>query len=458
MTIETDRERTTLAGVPLLTAPAARRILGVGLPIVGGMVSQNLLDLVDTIMVGRLGEAALAGVGIAGFANFLMVALLIGFAAGVQAVVARRKGEDRQDEIAVPLNGGIAVAFLVGLPLMVVGLWLAPTLYPLLVNGNEAVIAEGLPYFEMRLWGVLAIALNFSFRGYWYGIGETATYLKIIVSMHVLNAVLSFALIFGHLGLPALGTVGAGLGTTISLFMGTILYSVITYRRARPQGFLSRLPRADTFSSLLRLSIPSAVQTMLFAAGLLALFTIAGYVGVTALAISNILVNLSKFAVLPAMGLGFATMTLVSEALGRGDGEAASRWAWQTVQVALCAVVTVSLVLIAVPEAVLSLFTTDPDVLAAGVMPLRVVGAVLVAEGFAAVLQSALTGAGAARQAAAVAISSQWIVGLPAALVFGLVLDGGALGVWLGWSLSRWLVAGVLVVLWARGRWRSIRL
>lgn len=458
MTSMEERGRTLPGGVPALTLPATRRILGVGLPIVGGMVSQNLLDLVDTVMVGRLGEAALAGVGIASFANFLAVALLIGFAAGVQAVVARRKGEGRTDEIAVPLNGGIAVAFCVGLPLMIGGLMIAPALYPLLVDGDEAVIAQGLPYFEARLWGVVAIALNFSFRGYWYGISETATYLKIIVTIHILNAILSFVMIFGHLGLPALGTLGAGLGTTISLCLGTVLYAIVTYRRARPHGFLSKLPRGDTFASLLRLSIPSAVQTVLFAAGLLSLFTIAGYVSVTALAVSNILVNLSKFAVLPALGLGFAAMTLVSEALGQRDPDAASRWAWQTVQVALIAVLVVAVTLVALPGLVLSIFTADAAVLAAGVTPLRVVGAVLLAEGLAAVLQSALTGAGAARKAAAVAIVCQWAIGLPAALLFGLALDGGVVGVWAGWSLSRCTAAVVYAVLWSRGNWRSVKL
>lgn len=441
-----------------VTPPAAKRILGIGLPIVGGMVSQNVLDLVDTIMVGRLGEAALAAVGIAAFANFMAVALLIGLAAGVQALTARRKGEGRLSEMAIPLNGGLAFAAAGGVVIALAGVILAPTLYPMLVDHNDAVVAEGVPYFTARVAGALAIALNFSFRGYWYGIGETGTYLKIIVSVHLVNVVLSYGLIFGVAGLPELGTLGAGLGTTIALYFGTVLYAVTTLRRARPHGFLERLPRGETMASLLRLSIPSAIQTLLFATGLTVLFVIAAQVGTTALAVSNILVNLSKLAVLPAMGMGLAAMSLVSEALGARDPERAERWAWQTVQLAAVVVFVVAAVLLAAPAAVLGVFTTDVGVVAAGVLPLRILATALMAEVLAAVMMNALTGAGAARSAMVVNVSTQWLLGLPLAYLLALPLEGGLTGMWLGYAAFRLASAAVLTALWLNGFWKTIKL
>lgn len=441
-----------------MTPKSARRILGIGLPIVGGMLSQNVLDLVDTIMVGSLGEAALAAVGIASFANFMAVALLIGLASGVQAVVARRKGEGRLKEQAIPLNGGLFFALIAAVPLAIGGVFFAPQIYPTLVSGNEAVIAEGTPYFQARLAGAIAIGLNFSFRGYWYGIGETGTYLKIIIAVHVTNIVLSYGLIFGAFGLPELGTLGAGLGTTIALYVGTVLYAIITYRRARDEGFLERLPRGQTMSSLMRLSIPAAIQTLLFAAGLTTLFVIAGYVSVTALAVSNILVNLSKLAVLPAMGLGFAAMTLVSEALGRQEPDEAARWAWHTIQVALFAVLPVAFVLAAAPMPMTSIFTGEPTVLAAAELPLRILGGMLFFEAVGSVLMSALTGAGAARTALVVNVGTQWVIGLPLAFALGISAGFGVTGIWLGFAIFRLVAAVTLAAIWIRGDWKSIRL
>lgn len=442
----------------LLTPEAARRILAIGLPIVGGMVSQNVLDIVDTIMVGHLGEVALAAVGIATFANFMAVAALIGLGAGVQAIVARRKGEKRYGELAIPLNGGLVFAALGGTIVAVGGVVLAPTVYPILVDGNEAVIAQGTPYFVARLVGALAIALNFSFRGYWYGIGETRTYLKIIVTIHVVNAVLSYALIFGVGPIPALGTLGAGIGTTIALYFGTVLYAVVTIRRAREHGIFQRLPHGETLRSLIKLSVPSSLQTLLFAAGLTTLFAIGAQVGTTALAVSNILVNLTKLAVLPAMGMGFAAMTLVSQSLGEKDPSSAERWAWQTAQLAAVFVAFIVAALFVFPATILSVFTADADVIAAGVVPLRIAAGALIAEVLASVMLNALNGAGAARLAMVVNVGAQWALGLPLAYLLAVTLGLGVEGMWIGFGAFRLASALILSGIWVEGSWKSIKL
>src|SRR5210317_1414171 len=91
----------------MVDGPRFRRILTLALPIIGGMVSQNILNLVDTAMVGTLGDAALAAVGLGGFMNFMFIALILGVSTGVQVMTARRKGQGRFDDLALPLNAGL---------------------------------------------------------------------------------------------------------------------------------------------------------------------------------------------------------------------------------------------------------------------------------------------------------------------------------------------------------------
>src|SRR5210317_1197197 len=93
-----------------------KMVWGIALPIMGGMMSQNVLNLVEIGMVGRLGDKALAATGIGGFTNYLAISFIIGLSAGVQALAARRLGEGRHDETAVPLNGGLILALLIGIP------------------------------------------------------------------------------------------------------------------------------------------------------------------------------------------------------------------------------------------------------------------------------------------------------------------------------------------------------
>ena len=93
-----------------------RNILSLALPIIGGMTSQSVLNLVDTAMVGQLGDTALAAVGVASFVNFMLIAFVTGLSASVQAMVSRRKGEGNQARLAVPLNGGLLLAVIISIP------------------------------------------------------------------------------------------------------------------------------------------------------------------------------------------------------------------------------------------------------------------------------------------------------------------------------------------------------
>ncbi len=432
------------------------RIGQLALPIVGGMMSQTVLNLVDTAMVGFLGRDALAGVGTASFAAFMATALVMGLSSGVQAMSARRIGEGRADEAAVPLTGGLILALLIGLPVTIAVLVFSSTLLTL-INDDPGVVEAGLPYFDARLLGVVATGMNFAFRGYWAGISQSRRYLYTLLVIQVANAAISYVLIFGKFGFPELGTEGAGLGTTISLFLGTAIYFVLAWKDARKSGFLSRIPHRDTMFTMLRLGVPAAVQEFLFAAGFTAFFWIVGRMGTAEVAASNVLINLALVAVLPAVGLGMAALTLVGEGLGRNDPDEASRWAWDVVKVAVVSLGVLGLPALVAPDLVLAGFIHEAEVIAVARAPLRLMGAGIAIDGIGLVLLHALLGAGAARQVMVVAVGSQWLVGLPLAWLAGPYLGFGMLAVWAAQLAYRTLQAVVFVALWRRRGWTRIK-
>ncbi len=428
-----------------------------GLPIMGGMLSQSLLNLVDAAMVGSLGQAALAGVGLGGYVNFMAIALVMGLGVGVQATVARRRGQGLVDQSAEPLNNGLLIAALIALPLSLLCWFNAEAILAQLSDDPE-VTAIGADYFRWRALAIIAVGCNFAFRGYWNGIRQTGRYLQILVVMHIFNVVISYGLIFGRFGLPEMGAEGSGLGTTLAMFLGTALYFTLTWFRGRRQGFLRRLPPLAELRLMLRLSLPNSLQQLFFATGVTVLFWIIGQIGTAELAVAHILINLALLLILPGVGMGMAATTLVSHSLGAGQPQDAYRWGWDVVKVAALMLFLLGLPFWLMPQLVLQIFTQEPELLALGQWPLRITGLGMTLDATALVLTQALLGAGASRMVMGVNLGSQWLIFLPCAYLIGPVLGGGLLAVWLLQSLYRVMASVIFAILWRRKHWADIRL
>jgi len=440
----------------LPTRDRLRTIVLLGLPIMGGMLSQSLLNLVDAAMVGSLGQAALAGVGLGGYANFMAIAMVMGLGVGVQATVARRRGQGLVEQSAQPLNNGLLIAVLIGLPLSLLCWFKAEHIIALLSSDPE-VTAIGADYFRWRALAIIAVGCNFAYRGYWNGIRQTGMYLQILVIMHVFNVLISYGLIFGHFGLPEMGAEGSGLGTAAAMFLGSALYFILTWHHGRQQGFMGSVPTLPDIRLMLRLSMPNSLQQLLFATGVTVLIWIIGQIGTSELAVAHVLINLALLLILPGVGLGMAATTLVSHSLGANQPQEAYRWGWDVVKVAALVLFVLGLPFWLAPALVLQIFTQDPELLALGEWPLRITGLGMTLDATALVLTQALLGAGASRTVMSVNLGSQWLIFLPCAYLLGPVMGGGLLTVWLLQTLYRVIASVIFAILWQRKQWANIR-
>lgn len=440
-----------------LTTARLRIVFSIALPMMGGMVSQVLLNLIDTAMVGALGPTALAAVGVGSYATFMATAAVMGLGSGVQALAARRIGEQRTDEAAVPLNGGLIMAIAAGAPISIL-LWaFTPELLALL-NPDPVLVAEGTPYLRARLIAVVAVGMNFSFRGYWAGVSLTRYYMQTLIIMHICNVSLNYVLIFGHFGAPAMGAEGAGLGTSISLYLGTAIYAFLAFRHGRGHGFLRAIPSAANMKILLKLSLPTALQQFLFAAGFTALFWIVGRIGTDAVAVSHVLTTFILVALLPGIAFGLAIMTRVSEALGRNDAEDANRWGWQGVAIIGVVMGAIALPGVLIPDILLSGFIHDAAIREIGIGAVRLVSAGLIVDAVTSSLMNSLLGAGATRQVMAISVSSQWLLGLPLAWLTSVYLGYGLIACWACFIGYRAVQAAAYAVMWSRGNWKTIKI
>ncbi len=434
-----------------------RSILAIALPIMGGMMSQNLLNLVDIGMVGHLGDTALAATGIGSFTNYLAISFIIGLSAGVQALAARRLGEERFSETAVPLNGGLILALMIGVPLCAILYTAIPSAYTFL-SDDPAVIEQGVPYLQVRILSMVAVGMNFSFRGYWSAIHMTGVYLRTLLIMHACNIFLNWVLIFGHLGAPEMGVVGAGLATTISLYIGTGIYFFFAYRHAHDKGFLHRIPSRSTLWQQFKLSLPSSLQQLFFSAGLVTLIWIVGQIGTAEVAAVNVLMTFHITAILPAFGLALAATTLVGNALGRGDTEDAALWGWNAAAIAMVYGILISLLLIPFADPLLGIFLTNPETRQLAYWPMILWALAIGFDTTGMVLMNAFIGAGDTRRSMWISVIAQWVFFLPFAFIAGPVLGFGLLGVWVINGIYRVGQAVVCVQHWSRRQWTGIKL
>lgn len=434
------------------------RIFDISLPIMGGMVSQNILNIIDAAMVGALenSETDLAAVGIASIATFMCVALITGLSTAVQAIAARRKGEGEVSNMAESLNGGLFLSLALGLPMMVFFMIFAGSIMRGLLD-SPAVIAVAIPYFQMRIAGMIFVGMNFSFRGYFNAVDLSRLYMRTIIMMHITNVLLNYLLIFGNFGFPKMGATGAGLATTISIVFGTLYYFYLGHVHAKDNGFLSRIPSMEALKSMVRLALPSSVQQVFFAAGLTAQFWIINQMGEDEGALAHVITQLTLVCILPSIGMGLAAASLVGQALGRRDPDDAYQWGWDVGSMAFVIISLIALPFILLPETILSGFIHTESVLEKGRIPLMLVGIGIGFDAVGLVLMNALLGAGAARSVMLVSMSLQWLLFLPVAFLLGPYFELGLVAVWLAQMVYRAIQTVIFVRLWQARQWQSIK-
>jgi multidrug resistance protein, MATE family len=428
----------------------------ISLPILGGMMSQNVLNLVDAAFVGQLGSVALAAVGISSFINFMTAAFFIGLAAGVQAICARRMGEQRYSEVAYPLNGTLLFILVTAIPVSIILVVYAEQILDLFLD-DQQVIDQGIPYLQARMAGIIFIGMNFSFRSFWSAINKTEFYLRTLLIMHVINIFLNYTLIFGHFGFPEMGVMGAGLGTTISLAGGTLIYAYLAFVHCKPYGFAQSLPQKDTLVNVLRVSIPAAIQQLFFAGGFTLLFWIVGQVGTQELAAAHVITTVTLVAILPCIAFGISTSTLVAQALGRGDAEDAYRWAWDVAQLTAGLIVLIGIPMVVMPDLILGMFIKEQGTIECARLSLQIVGIAIAFDAVGIIMLHALQGAGDTKRAMFISAGAQWAIFLPIAYFIGPVLGYGLTAIWICQMVYRLGQGFVFMMMWNKKKWQTIK-
>lgn len=441
----------------MLTKARVVTISKLALPVSIALSSTMVMSLIDLAMVRSLGSQATAAVGLSVFSHTLLLAFVAGIAPAIQGLVARRRGQRSLEALCLPLNGGLATALVVGIPLTVIGYLLTPFLFSL-VSSDAAVISTGIPFLRVLYLATVAAGMNVAFRGHWSGVEKPQVFMWIILLMNVLNFCGNYVLITGRYGFPAMGATGAAVSTAVSLYAGVIINGVLAWIWFRKDGFLTAKPQKALMVRIFQLGMPAAMQEFFRSAGFIVFFWIIGQVGTLELAATNVQVRVSMVLAILAMSLGSASATLVSRTMGEGDPKAAAAWGWDTAKLGVSVITLLALPLVIFPTFFLRIFLSDPQAIAVALRPWQLVMAVVGLGSLIQIFAYTLVTVGDGKRVAIISFGTQWLVFLPAVWLVGPYLNYGLLQITYLQVIYGALSSILITMIWAEGRWQKIEI
>ena len=428
-----------------------QQLLRLAGPIVFSQLGQVGMTTADTIMVGPLGAAPLAAVGVGGalysFATLLCTGIIIGMAPLVsQAFGARDLVRCRR-----VLVQGCWLALAISVP-VIYGCLAGEELTRVLGQQAEVAALAG-AYLRALAPGVPALFLFLALRQYLEGMGHSRPAMVLTFTGLALNILANRLLIYGVPGwIPAMGVVGTGLATSLVLwvrFLGMATW-VFTHRDYRPRGVSWRVDRA-VLARVARIGAPVGGQFAL-EVGLFSFAAIMmGWLGATELAAHQVTLNIAATTFQVALGASIAGSIRVGQHVGARQPRAVHRAVAATYLVAVGFMAGCALLFLLAPHALIGLYTHDPDILALGVRLLLVAAAFQVFDGAQVAGMSVLRGTSDTRGPMLVAALGYWGLGVPTALLLGFRTGFGPVGVWIGLSGGLFTVA-LLLALRVRSR------
>ncbi|MEN9933629.1 MAG: hypothetical protein RLZZ387_208 [Chloroflexota bacterium] len=389
-----------------------RRVLGLAAPVIGENLLQTLLGVVDTILVAGLGAAALAGVGAALQVVFILTAALTALSVGASVLVAQSFGAGDLDRASATARQALIWSLIASLPLTALGLALTGPIVALF--GMEPDVARvAAEYMQITLGTVATIVVMLIAGGVMRGAGDARTPMLVTLLANAVNIGLTWALIYGHLGMPALGAAGSAWGTFASRLLGATVLLWLLWRGrngVRISGPGSWRPSPAVFRAVLAIGLPAAVEEVIIITAMAALTPIVAPLGTVALAAHRVVINVLSLSFLPGIGFSVAATALVGQSVGAGRMDEARATTTIALRWAVIWMGALAAVFLVLAPQLMRLFTEDPEMIAIGALSIQAVALTQPAWAATFVYGGALRGTGDTRTPLVISGTLMWVV------------------------------------------------
>lgn len=449
--------------------------LRLAVPIALAQLGTMAMGLVDTALVGRVGETALAGVALGNTLVFAVAMPALGVFMAVEPVAAQAIGAGDAARARASFRAAVRLAILLTVPVVLLS-WASLALLPLL-RVDPAVIPDARAYLFARLPSTLPFFLFQAAKTHQQAVGRPRYALEAVVLANLVHLAAGWVAVFGddglarlglpRIGLPALGGAGAGLATSASSAL--MAFWVLRVRGRIPTGAPDapregevddRREDAALARKLVRLGTPIGLQ-LAAEVGIFSLVALLmGRIGGRAAAAHQIAINLASLSFMGALGIAQATSVRVGTQIGEaeaGSSVGPRRAGLVGIAMGVSVMGAWAIVFATAPKLLARAFTPEAAVVDAAATLIGIAALFQLADGAQVVSAGALRGAADTRFPLVANVIVHWCVGLPVGLLLAFRLGLGAAGLWLGLTAGLFVIAIVLIARFAALTRRSIR-
>lgn len=430
-------------------------MLHLAAPLVLAELSWMAMAFVDTIMVGRMPDSAVAigAVSIASVTFYAVAILGSGTLLGLDTLVSQAFGALQIEECHAALLDGMYIS--VALTPILMGL-LEFGCVPLwrYIGIDPVILREAIPYLNTLNWSLLPLFVYFGARRYLQGMNLVKPVMFAMISANLVNLIGNWMFIYGHLGAPKMGVVGSGWSTCVArVYMAGVLLGYIAYHDRRYTTGLRHIrlqPHFLRIKKLLHLGLPAGLQMTLEVGVFAAATALVAKLDPVSLAAHQIALNMASITYMVPLGISSAAAVRVGQAIGRRDAHGAIHAGWSAIAIGSAFMTCAALVFLLVPRLIARIYTPDQAVIHTAVSLLAVAAAFQLFDGLQVVTTGALRGAGETHVPMITNLICYWFLGLPVGAYLCFSLHWGAIGMWTGLCIGLVLIGSILLWVWHR--------
>ena len=422
----------------------------------------QLASMVDMMMLGRLGPAALSAVGLTTQPKFLLMTLVMALNVGATSMVARHKGAGRPDKANLIMRQALMMNFIIAVAMTVIGVAASEPLV-VFMGAQADTVHDAVVYLQIQMAGFITVGITSTITACLRGAGDSKTAMVYNVTANVVNVVMNYLLIYGKFGFPRMEVAGASLATVIGQCVAMVMAFYAILKKNDRKYLLLRFrdgfrPEMQALKDIIQIGFPAMLEQLVMRAGMIIFAKTVAGLGTVAFATHQVCMNIMALSFMLGQAFAVSSTSLVGQSLGKKRSDMAKAYSSRVSLLGLGCSVLLATFFLFFGKYVVMMYSTEAEVIAAGSVIMSFIAFIQPFQGVQFILAGSLRGAGDTRTTAIVTFISILLVRTSVAILLVNVVGMGLNGAWVAVAVDQLLRFTLIYARYRTGKWMYMRL